>query len=36
MARNMLKEGLNINLISKISGLTIEEIKKLTNIKNKI
>jgi predicted transposase/invertase (TIGR01784 family) len=36
MARNMLKEGLDINLILKISGLTIEEIKKLTDIKNKI
>jgi len=31
MARNMLKERLDINLIAKISGLTIEEIKTLTN-----
>jgi len=30
MARNMLKERLDINLIAKISGLTIEEIKSLT------
>ena len=29
MARNMLKERLDINLIAKISGLTIEEIKEL-------
>ena len=29
MARNMLKEGLDINLIAKISGLTIEKIKEL-------
>jgi len=25
----MLKEGLDINLISKLSGLTVEEIKNL-------
>ena len=31
MARNMLKERLDIDLIAKISGLTIEEIKSLTN-----
>ena len=30
MARNMLKEGLEVNLIAKISGLTIDEIQKLT------
>jgi hypothetical protein len=29
MARNMLKEGFDVNLISKISGLSIEEIKNL-------
>ena len=29
MARNMLKEGLDINLIAKISGLTIDEIQEL-------
>ena len=31
MARNMLKEGLEINLVSKISGLSIKEIQGLTN-----
>ena len=31
MAKNMLKEGLDINLISKISGLSIEEIQNLKN-----
>ena len=34
MARNMLKERLDINLIAKISGLTIEEIKSLTKSSN--
>ena len=29
IAKNMLKEGLDINLISKLSGLTVEEINKL-------
>ena len=29
IARNMFKEGLDINIISKYSGLTIEEINKL-------
>ena len=29
IAKNMLKEGLDINLISKLSGLTVEEIKNL-------
>ena len=29
IAKNMLKEGLDINLISKLSGLSIEEINKL-------
>ena len=33
MAKNMLKEGLDMNLIAKISGLTIEEIQELS--KNK-
>ena len=30
MARNMLKDNVDINTISKYSGLTIEEIKSLT------
>ena len=29
IAKNMLKEGLDVNLISKLSGLTIEEVEKL-------
>ena len=33
MARNMLKKGLDISLVSEISGLTIEEIQEL--IKNR-
>jgi hypothetical protein len=31
MAKNILKEGLDITLIAKISGLTIDEIKVLTS-----
>ena len=30
MARNMLKKGLDMSLISEISGLNIEEIQELT------
>ena len=30
IARNMLKKGLDISLVSEISGLTIEEIQELT------
>ena len=30
MARNMLKDKVDINTISKYTGLTIEEIKSLT------
>ena len=30
MAKNMLKKGFDITVISEISGLTIEEIQKLT------
>ena len=29
IAKNMLKKGLDINLISELSGLTIEEVEKL-------
>ena len=29
MARNMLKDNVDINIISKYSGLSIEEINKL-------
>ena len=31
IAKNMLKEGLDVNLISKLSGLTVEEINELNN-----
>jgi hypothetical protein len=30
MARNMLKKGFDVKIISEISGLTIKEIEELT------
>ena len=34
MAKNMLKEGLDINLISKLSGLSVKEIEELNILKD--
>ena len=31
MIKNMLKENIDIETISKVSGLSIEEIKKMNN-----
>ena len=36
MAKNMLKEGLDINLISKLSGLSVKEIEELNILKDVI
>ena len=35
MARKMLKDGLSIEIVSKYSGLSIEELEKLKILKQK-